>query len=73
MQYSVVLEIFPNAPMVPPPQTSPNHIEPIEYIKIKFKTFSANGIGGGFYFKKKPLVPPGAKFIMNEKSGQQNL
>ena len=35
-----------NAPMVLPPQTIPNHIEPIEASKIKYKTFSANGTGG---------------------------
>ena len=37
-------ENVPNAPMVPPPQTSTNHIEPIEDKNIKPKTFSTNGI-----------------------------
>ena len=51
-------KILPNAPMVPPPQASPNHIEPIEYINIKPKTFSTSGIVGEFLFQQDtPFTP----------------
>ena len=60
-------EIFTNVPMVPPPQTSPNHIEHIDDIKIKPKTFITSDIAGGFDFNKTPLAPPGTKVIIHKK------
>ena len=58
--------------MVLPPQTIPNHIEPIEASKIKYKTFSTDSIGwGGGGFNKTPLVPPGTKVIIHEKMVKQ--
>ena len=60
----------PNAPIVPPPQTIPDHIEPLEVRKIKSKTIREISLEGGFYFGNRPLSPQGNKFIIHEKTGQ---
>ena len=54
----VALKHFLNEPMVPSPRAIPDHIEPIENSKIKYKTFSTSGIGGGFGFQEDTLCTP---------------
>ena len=67
----VVLEIFPNAHMVPPPQTRPNHIQPIDFRYIKPKTFSTNGIGGVFLFQKDTPHTLSQYVVIHKIPGQQ--
>ena len=67
----LVLKFFPNALMVMIPQSSPNHIEPIDDNKIKPKNFIKSGIGGEFLFQQETPTPPGTKLVIHKKPGQQ--